>query len=96
MLKTMARTVEQSRDMIKSPPTNVEYCRRTSRLPARAVSYHFASKVAGFVRACEALECGSLLPLWYQPACRLGIVLAVEIPASKLAGLEFLRFLSAN
>jgi len=29
------------------------------------------------------LECGSLLPLWLEPACWLGIVLAVEIPAGK-------------
>jgi hypothetical protein len=39
-----------------------------------------------FVRACEALECGSLLPLWLKPACWLGIVRSVEFPASKLAG----------
>jgi len=47
-------------------------------------------------QACEALECGSLLPLWPKPACWLprwrppanwrGIVLSIEIPASKLAG----------
>jgi hypothetical protein len=35
---------------------------------------------------CEALECGSLLPLLPQPACWLGMVLPVENPASKLAG----------
>jgi len=34
----------------------------------------------------EALECGSLLPLFHQPACWLGMVLAVEGPASELAG----------
>jgi len=35
---------------------------------------------------CEALECGSLLPLWREPACWRGIALPVEISASKLAG----------
>ena len=34
----------------------------------------------------SALECGSLLPLSHKPACWLGIVLAIEILASKLAG----------
>jgi hypothetical protein len=33
----------------------------------------------------EALECGSLLPLWLEPACWRGIVPSAEIPASKLA-----------
>ena len=35
---------------------------------------------------CAALECGSLLPLWREPACWRGIALPVEISASKLAG----------
>jgi hypothetical protein len=36
-------------------------------------------------RGREALECGSLLPLWLEPACWLAFVLSIEIPASKLA-----------
>jgi hypothetical protein len=32
------------------------------------------------------LECGSLLPLWFEPACWRRIVPPAEIPASKLAG----------
>ena len=35
--------------------------------------------------ACEALECGSLLPLFRSPACWMEFVLLVESPASKLA-----------
>jgi hypothetical protein len=34
----------------------------------------------------EALECGSLLPLWLKPACWRGIDPSAEILASKLAG----------
>src|SRR5271157_1962314 len=33
-----------------------------------------------------ALECGSLLPLWPQPACWLAIAPAGETAVSKLAG----------
>ena len=38
------------------------------------------------LRAQPALECGSLLPLYCQPACWLQIVFPVESPASKLDG----------
>ena len=34
---------------------------------------------------CEALECGSLLPLLREPACWRGVALPVEVPAGKLA-----------
>src|SRR5208337_740097 len=38
------------------------------------------------LRTRPALECGSLLPLYCQPACWLQIVFPVESPASKLDG----------
>ena len=55
----MARTVEQNRDMMNTPSTNGENCRRALRPPARAVSYHFAPFVAGFKRACFFLPCAA-------------------------------------
>src|SRR5271157_107045 len=35
---------------------------------------------------CEALECGSLLPLWQQPASWLGIGLSVKFPRASSRG----------
>ena len=45
-----------------------------------------AEKPVEAVILSEAMECGSLLPLWLEPACWRGIVPSAEILASKLAG----------
>jgi hypothetical protein len=45
-----------------------------------------AEKLVSAVILSEALECGSLLPLWLEPACWRAMMLSVAIPASKLAG----------
>jgi hypothetical protein len=60
--------------------------RRERRLVAVDVWEQACVPYPMLVGAQPALECGSLLPLWRQPACWLGIVLPIEIPASTLAG----------
>jgi hypothetical protein len=38
------------------------------------------------MRAQPALECGSLLPLWLEPACWLGFVLESKLPRTSSRG----------
>jgi hypothetical protein len=45
-----------------------------------------AEKLVPAVNLSEALECGSKLPLWLEPACWPAMMLSVAIPASQLAG----------